>query len=232
MARDSLRGGFVRSALPARTQAGFAISVLAIFAIGFLSYRSIAWRAEGMRLVAHTLEVTRELDGLLSTYKDAETGQRGYLLTGESRYLAPYDAAVTSIDGKVARLRELIADNPRQLERGGRPRALRRRQDGRAQEDYRTAARQSLRRGPGHGQDGSGQAVHGRSARRDRRNEGSGAEAARGAYSRGRAGRECLRRRRPWRLGAAPDADPGSRRDVGPRLPCAAARGLAAHRGG
>jgi len=117
LGRASLRGGFVRSALPGRTQAGFAVAVLAIVAIAVLSYRSLGWRAEGMRLVAHTLEVTRDLDALLSTYKDAETGQRGYLLTGEAKYLEPYDAATSAIVQRVARLRQMIADNPHQLER-------------------------------------------------------------------------------------------------------------------
>jgi len=115
--RASLRGGFIRSALPARTQAGFALAVFAICAIAFLSYRSLGWRAQGVRMVAHTLEVSRDLDGLLSTYKDAETGQRGYLLTGATRYLEPYEAAVGAIAERLARLRQMTSDNPRQLER-------------------------------------------------------------------------------------------------------------------
>ena len=117
ISRDSLRDGFVRSSLPGRTQAGFALAVVSIFLIAALSYRSLEWRSEGARLVAHTIEVTQALDELLSTYKDAETGQRGYLLTGAQRYLDPYEAAVGALEKATARLRGLVADNPQQLER-------------------------------------------------------------------------------------------------------------------
>src|ERR1700728_2176474 len=41
--------------------------------------------------------VIGELQGTLSTLKDAETGQRGYLLTGKDQYLAPHDQAVARI---------------------------------------------------------------------------------------------------------------------------------------
>ena len=117
ISRDSLRGGFLRSSLPPRTQAGFVAATLAVFLIAFLSYRSFQQRAEGARLVAHTLEVTAHLEVLLSTFQDAETGQRGFLLTGDEHYLEPYDHAAATFEGELLRLRAAIADNPQQLER-------------------------------------------------------------------------------------------------------------------
>ncbi len=115
--RDALRGGFLRSSLPPRTQAGFVAATIAVFLIAFLSYRSFKGRAEGARLVAHTLDVTAHLEVLLSTFQDAETGQRGFLLTGDDHYLEPYDRAVATLDSELPRLRALIADNPQQIER-------------------------------------------------------------------------------------------------------------------
>ena len=47
--------------------------------------------------VAHTDEVLDALEGVVSTMKDSETGRRGYLITGEDRYLESYNAAVTAI---------------------------------------------------------------------------------------------------------------------------------------
>ena len=44
--------------------------------------------------------------------KDAETGQRGYLLTGDDTYLEPYRSADASIDNVIKQLRDLIADDP------------------------------------------------------------------------------------------------------------------------
>ena len=49
--------------------------------------------------------------------KDSETGQRGYLITGEDRYLEPYNAAVAAIQDRVQRFKHLTEDNPRQQAR-------------------------------------------------------------------------------------------------------------------
>ena len=46
------------------------------------------------------------LERLLSAMKDVETGQRGFLLTGESRYLEPYRTAEAELDGRVAAVEE------------------------------------------------------------------------------------------------------------------------------
>jgi len=54
--------------------------------------------------VAHTHEVLDSLDDLLSTVKEAETGQRGFLITGKENYLRPYEAALAAIDGKTERV--------------------------------------------------------------------------------------------------------------------------------
>lgn len=59
---------------------------------------------------AHT-----DLTTLLKIMLDAETGQRGYLLTGDSNYLTPYDAAVTAVDQTLLQLRELYAPDPGDL---------------------------------------------------------------------------------------------------------------------
>src|SRR5450755_1961687 len=112
ISRDALGGGFLRSSLPPRTQAGFVAATLAVFLIAFLSYRSFNQRAEGARLVAHTLDVTAHLEVLLSTFQDAETGQRGFLLTGDEAYLEPYERAVGTLDGELTRIRTLVADHP------------------------------------------------------------------------------------------------------------------------
>ena len=68
-------------------------------------------------MVAHTDEVLDALEGVVSTMKDCETGQRGYLITGEDRYLEPYNVAVTAIQDRVQRLKQLTEDNPRQQAR-------------------------------------------------------------------------------------------------------------------
>jgi len=66
--------------------------------------------------VSHTREVQTQLNLMLAILEDAETGQRGYLLTGLDEYLEPYESAGRVIDGVVVELRSLTADNPRQQE--------------------------------------------------------------------------------------------------------------------
>ncbi|HVT06828.1 MAG TPA: response regulator [Polyangia bacterium] len=117
IARASLRPGFFTSGLPAKSQIGFAAAILAVFLIGFFSYGSFRQRAEAARQVAHTLNVTDHLDSLLSTFQDAETGQRGYLLTGDERYLEPYHAATAALQAELPRLRQLVSDNAHAQER-------------------------------------------------------------------------------------------------------------------
>jgi CHASE3 domain sensor protein len=52
-----------------------------------------------------------------SQTKDAQHGERGYILTGQERYLDPYHSAQEVIDNDMVHLRKLIADNPAQLSR-------------------------------------------------------------------------------------------------------------------
>ncbi|WP_341870476.1 CHASE3 domain-containing protein, partial [Corallococcus praedator] len=115
--KDTPRIARFGPALPPATFAGFAMAALAILVIALLSYRMLQTRTAAATLVTHTLEVVEKLEGLLSTLKDAETGQRGFLLTGAQSYLDPYVRAKKSLPGQLARLKELTADNPAQQQR-------------------------------------------------------------------------------------------------------------------
>ena len=67
--------------------------------------------------MSHSLELIAQAQALLSTVKDAETGQRGYLLTGAERYLDPYTVARTRLPASLGRLRELTGSAPRDRQR-------------------------------------------------------------------------------------------------------------------
>ena len=86
--------------------------------------RQIAVQDSNQAWVEHTQQVQLELAEFESLLKDAETGQRGYLYSGDSRYLEPYTNAVAQGYPHIARLAELTADNPRQRERVARLRTL------------------------------------------------------------------------------------------------------------
>ncbi len=78
---------------------------------GTLTFLAATRRAEA------TLVNIERLNALLSLLKDAETGQRGYLLTGDERYLEPYEDAIAALWERQRELRVGLADRPRQRER-------------------------------------------------------------------------------------------------------------------
>lgn len=92
--------------------AGFAVILAILLAVGFISYRNTRKLIRDSNLVAHSHEVLDELEGTLSSIKDAETGQRGYIITGKEEYLEPYRAALPAINRRIERLRQLTASDP------------------------------------------------------------------------------------------------------------------------
>jgi methyl-accepting chemotaxis protein len=97
--------------------AGFALSFVLLLIVGSLAYRSIMTLSQTSHWVAHTHLVLEQIKGPLTLLRDAETGQRGYLITGDESFLQPYRAAITEIARTVQGLRELTADNRAQLKR-------------------------------------------------------------------------------------------------------------------
>jgi CHASE3 domain sensor protein len=73
--------------------------------------RHIRQMHDDAQMVKHTQEVLEALETIVSLVKDAETGQRGYIITGEAAYLAPYNEAVATIDDQVQALAQLNIEN-------------------------------------------------------------------------------------------------------------------------
>lgn len=96
---------------------GYWLASIILVGLGLLSYRSTTNLVANNRAAAHTELVLADLEGLISLLKDAETGQRGFLLTGKESYLDPYTAAVSHIDTTYDDLRRLTNDNPNQQRR-------------------------------------------------------------------------------------------------------------------
>ena len=65
--------------------------------------------------VQHSLEVRAQLVRVLSLVQSAETGQRGYLLTGQDLYLGPYQMALGQLPDVLQRTQDLASDNPEQI---------------------------------------------------------------------------------------------------------------------
>jgi signal transduction histidine kinase len=106
-----IRKVFLRSGVPVLL-AGFAllgIIIAATFWFVTLEQRS---RAAIQRAEDAETHLYRVLSGL----QDAETGQRGYLLTGDNAYLAPYESATAVLGQELEAVGTAAADNPRQTE--------------------------------------------------------------------------------------------------------------------
>ncbi|KAF2516441.1 sensor histidine kinase [Flavobacterium foetidum] len=93
------------------------IFVIAVFILLFLS--SIAYKHnqdlnESSKLVMHTYEINIQLERLMSAIKDAETGQRGYIITRNARFLTPYIYSRDKVNTSFITLKKLTADNPEQ----------------------------------------------------------------------------------------------------------------------
>jgi signal transduction histidine kinase len=100
----------------ARIIAAAALVLLLALAAGFGWWFALSVSAARVR-VEHSHLVARATDGVLAELLNAETGQRGFLLTGREDYLQPFTAAAPAVAGAIAQLRALTADNPAQGER-------------------------------------------------------------------------------------------------------------------
>ncbi|MBL0745311.1 response regulator [Chryseolinea lacunae] len=93
---------------------GFGVSLLILMISSVASYISIRNLLDSSNWVNHTHAVILELNDVMSALKDAETGQRGYLLTGEKDYQEPYKAAQAVADRALDNVQALTLDNTAQ----------------------------------------------------------------------------------------------------------------------
>lgn len=92
---------------------GYAVTLLVLVGDVFLTYLNISTLIEDLKVIQHTDAVQAELSDTLTNLLNAETGQRGYLLTGDERYLEPYQKAEPRLPKNVVRLDELLTAHPR-----------------------------------------------------------------------------------------------------------------------
>src|ERR1700749_3939850 len=85
----------------------FSCALLAILAIGFVSYTEMSVLANSSARVQRTYDVLQTLHDLNTALTDTETNQRGFLLTQDTTYLDQYDAAIAEIRLALTELRRL-----------------------------------------------------------------------------------------------------------------------------
>ncbi len=93
---------------------GFSIGIAAIAAMGIVSLQNLRTQAYTARWEVRTYQVLNAIETAMSTMKDAETGQRGFIITGRDEYLEPYLRAVRTEQQSLNSLTALTSDNPTQ----------------------------------------------------------------------------------------------------------------------
>jgi CHASE3 domain sensor protein len=102
----------VSNSIIQQLQIVFSFSILLLFFSLLASYYSTQKLINNSELVNHTNAVLIETEAVISHIKDAETGQRGFLITGETQFLEPYEGAYEKTTGSYNNLVELTADSP------------------------------------------------------------------------------------------------------------------------
>jgi serine phosphatase RsbU (regulator of sigma subunit) len=95
----------------------FLLSFLLITIVGYRTFQASLDLAENSRSVAHINQVVDTSEKLLTLMKDAESGQRGYLLMQQKQYLQPYEQAQAQVSKTYDALRLLTQNNPIQQRR-------------------------------------------------------------------------------------------------------------------
>jgi signal transduction histidine kinase/DNA-binding response OmpR family regulator len=93
---------------------GFGAPIAMLIALSVVSYRTVTTSNAGTAWLLHTHQVLEKCAGLLSATQDIETGYRGFALTGDSRFLAPYQDGLTRVPIGLAAIKMLTVDNQSQ----------------------------------------------------------------------------------------------------------------------
>src|SRR5438094_1027904 len=96
---------------------GFALALIVMVAIAVASYRSIGSLREHGKLIDHTRQVQIEIQDLAAVSSAARIAWRSFLLTGSHSNVEDFEAAAKALPGQVQLLRQLTADDARQLQR-------------------------------------------------------------------------------------------------------------------
>lgn len=91
---------------------GLAGALVFFVLSGLVAYFNLQTLRDGNDRIVRTHRAIVALDQTLSSVQDAETGQRGFLLTNDERYLEPYTAALRELPPKLDEITELSGDSP------------------------------------------------------------------------------------------------------------------------
>lgn len=112
------------SRLSTKISLGFFVVLTLMAIISGVIYSGISSIIDASRWVNHTYEVIRTAESVGASMIDMETGQRGFMVTGQDEYLEPYHQGNENFHKLVDKGQQLTSDNPSQGERWNRIREL------------------------------------------------------------------------------------------------------------
>jgi CHASE3 domain sensor protein len=100
-----------------RRQLAYLFLSALLFLVGnaIISFWSLSTLYKNNSLVVHTLDVLEKVESVRADITSAEANQRGYLLTGNTQFLEPYEQGLQDVGPMIDRLAELTSDNPEQV---------------------------------------------------------------------------------------------------------------------
>lgn len=100
------------------------LAIAIVTANAWLAVRALNTLDSSQLWVEHTWQVINEVERIMSSAKDAETGVRGFVITSDPAYLTPYTTGTSELPGELDTFAQLTQDNPVQMEQLARMRAV------------------------------------------------------------------------------------------------------------
>ena len=100
-----------------RRQLAYLFLAALLFLVGnaIISFWSLSTLYKNNLLVVHTLDILEKVESVRADITSAEANQRGYLLTGNTQFLEPYEQGLQDVGPMIDQLAELTSDNPEQV---------------------------------------------------------------------------------------------------------------------
>lgn len=90
---------------------GFAAVLTSFIMSGVVAYQNMQLLRRNVTSITKTHEILNALTQTLSLAKDAETGQRGFVITGDERYLAPFNDSISQIEARLKDLDQMTIED-------------------------------------------------------------------------------------------------------------------------
>jgi CheY-like chemotaxis protein/CHASE3 domain sensor protein len=95
----------------------YGVKAVTVIVITLVWQQVMEARSQAAEAMARTNQVIEQLQTVIGSIKDAETGQRGFLITGQEGYLAPHTEGKASVSARLQTLRKQVEADPAQLQR-------------------------------------------------------------------------------------------------------------------